>query len=497
MLTMRWPTLVVCFAVTLPAQQPPTHGDRPVSVLFRDVMVIRGDRTPPYGPTDVLIKDGLIAWDGSQGRATGLTAETTIDGAGCWLLPGLVSTHAHLQEEAAGMPIETEYQLDLWLACGITAVRDVGSTPARSLRLRSRQRSGELAAPRLFLWHSFGVVADAEAARARVRQIREQGADGIKLWSNYTYPREILAAILDEAKVVQLPVTAHIGTGESTAVDYAELGVRSIEHWYGIPDAALRGVQHFPPEFSYSNEVDRFRYAGRLWREADPKKLQDVLQVLVDHHVAWSPTLAVYEASRDLVRAQNQPWFAEWLHPALQRFFTPNLANHGSYFLGWTSTDEASWRENYRIWMAALRDFAGKGGVITTGEDAAYIYLLYGFGLVRELELHLEAGFEPLEVIQHATSNGALVLGQSQHFGRVRDGMQADLCLVRGNPLQNLKVFYPTGCDEVKDGRSVPTGTVQWTIVDGRCWHAPTLAAQCKAIVAASKAALASKNAGK
>jgi hypothetical protein len=289
-----------------------------------------------------------------------------------------------------------------------------------------------------------------------------------------------------------------VGVEETNAWDDIKFGTTSIEHWYGIPDAAIADMrQHFPSNYNYLNETDRFRWAGRLWREADPKLLDSVLTMMVKANVAWVPTLDIYEASRDLQRAQNQPWFKDYLHPSLAWYFKPDPANHGSYFIGWSSTDEVYWKENYRIWMAALRDFAGKGGVITTGEDAAYIYLLYGFGLVRELELHLEAGFEPLEVIQHATSNGALVLGQSQHFGRVRDGMQADLCLVRGNPLQNLKVFYPTGCDEVKDGRSVPTGTVQWTIVDGRCWHAPTLAAQCKAIVAASKAALASKNAGK
>ena len=61
--------------------------------------------------------------------------------------------------------------------------------------------------------------------------------------------------------------------------------------------------------------------------------------------------------------------------------------------------------------MAALRSFGLKGGVITTGDDAGFIYSLYGFGLVRELELHEEAGFHPLEVITHATVNGAALLG--------------------------------------------------------------------------------------
>ena len=105
---------------------------------------------------------------------------------------------------------------------------------------------------------------------------------------------------------------------------------------------------------------------------------------MVKAHVAWVPTLDIYEASRDLQRAQNQPWFAEYLHPTLAEYFQPNPANHGSYFLGWTSTDEMYWKENYRLWMAALREFDRRGGLIGMGDDAGFIYQMYGFGLIRE-----------------------------------------------------------------------------------------------------------------
>ena len=88
-------------------------------------------------------------------------------------------------------------------------------------------------------------------------------------------------------------------------------GTTTIEHWYGVPDAALDGVQGFPPEFNYNNELHRFRYAGRLWREANPEKLQSVLKRLVEANVAWDPTLCIYEASRDLQRAITQPWFKD------------------------------------------------------------------------------------------------------------------------------------------------------------------------------------------
>src|SRR5947199_5816964 len=177
--------------------------------------------------------------------------------------------------------------------------------------------------------------------------------------------------------------------------------------------------------------------------------------------VAWDPTLNIYEASSDLTRAQNQPWFQEYLHPTLEEFFRPNPKNHGSYFLGWTSTDETFWKENYQLWMRAVREFEQRGGLVGAGEDAGFIYQMYGFGLIRELELHQEAGFQPLKIIQHATGNNAKILGEEERLGRVRSGFLADLIVVNGNPLENLKVLYANGVDEVRDGKTMHTRGVR------------------------------------
>jgi len=218
-----------------------------------------------------------------------------------------------------------------------------------------------------------------------------------------------------------------------------------------------------------------------------------VFDGMVAAHVAWDPTLDIYEASRDLQRAQTQPAFRDYLHPTLAKYFEPNPANHGSYFIGWTSTDEAFWKENYRIEMAALREFEKRGGLIGCGDDAGFIYQMYGFGLIRELELHQEAGFQPLIVIQHATANNARILGQESQLGRVRIGYLADLLVVNGNPLENLKVLYPTGIDDIRDGQVVHTGGVEWTIKDGIPYHAPTLAREVREIVAQARAKIATR----
>jgi imidazolonepropionase-like amidohydrolase len=145
------------------------------------------------------------------------------------------------------------------------------------------------------------------------------------------------------------------------------------------------------------------------------------------------------------------------------------------------------WKENYRIWMGALRDFERMGGVIGAGDDAGFIYQIYGFGLLRELELHQEAGFNPIKVIQHATGNNAQILGIDNKTGRVRPGYAADLIVVNGNPLENMKVLYPTGVETIKNGQQVHGGGIEWTIKDGFCYHVPTLSNEVRELVSKAK----------
>jgi imidazolonepropionase-like amidohydrolase len=104
------------------------------------------------------------------------------------------------------------------------------------------------------------------------------------------------------------------------------------------------------------------------------------------------------------------------------------------------------------------------------------------------MELQQEAGFQPLEVIQHATSNGAKLLGLA-NTGVVRPGFKADLIVVDGNPLHNFKVLYPTGVQTAENGKLVHRGGVQFTIKDGVVFDAPALAAEVRAMVHSAQAA--------
>jgi predicted amidohydrolase YtcJ len=208
----------------------------------------------------------------------------------------------------------------------------------------------------------------------------------------------------------------------------------------------------------------------------------------VEKGVGWIPTFSTYEACRDMTRARNLPWFKEYLHPALEAYFEPSPARHGAFSWGWSTEDEIAWKENYRIWMKAVRDFADKGGVVGAGDDAGFIYTLYGFTYLSELELLQEAGFHPIDVIQCATGNNARLMGLENELGRVRPGYLADLILVDENPLANLKYLYPTGVLDVKDGKTVVRGGIKWTIKDGIVYETPRLMREVKDIVAKARA---------
>jgi len=127
-----------------------------------------------------------------------------------------------------------------------------------------------------------------------------------------------------------------------------------------------------------------------------------------------------------------------------------------------------------------LNEYKNAGGRVTTGSDSGFIYKLYGFGYIEELELLQEAGFHPLEVIRAATLNGAEAvhkpLGTPVDFGMVKEGLLADLVIVDENPLANFKVLYGTGAIKINDDNEVVrVGGVKYTIKDGIIYDAKQL----------------------
>jgi imidazolonepropionase-like amidohydrolase len=496
-----------------PTSRAAVHARQVKRLLIQHAMVIPGPGTPAFGPTDILAEDGVITRVGTAGPGWP-EADATIEATGKYVMPGIVNTHMHWHEERVG-PIPIQYERNLYLAAGVTTAREVGGNFEKSKTWRAESAAHTIVAPRIVIYPMLTDLVDRGEAqpvapadfRKLVDRAKERGADGIKLIG--PLDKDQAAAAIDESKKMGLPTTVHIAVGEATARDFIDDGINCIEHFYGIADSALDGLQDFPPEMNLSNEIHRFGRAGELYTQTnlDPAKLSKLLDDMVAKGIAWSPTMSTYEAARDLIRAQNLPWYADYLHPSLEEYFKPSMTRHGTFWIGWTATQEAKWRKNYEVWMATVLAFARKGGVVTTGDDAGYLYgSLYGFGISRELELHQEAGFSPLEVLEHATTNGAKVLGLADHLGRIRAGYTADLLVVNGNPIENLRLMNAYGTDLMAYDRKIINnysgivqpgdphvtmvhgGGIEWTIKDGIPYHVPTLMKEIKDMVAKARA---------
>ncbi len=491
----------------------PDEGEGPFDrLIIRGATVIDGTGAPPRGPMDIVIERNRIVDVQSVGspgapiaaerRPKGATRE--LDAQGMYVLPGFVDLHAHTGGTAQGTPAEYVYKL--WMAHGVTTIRDPGSGNGVDWTLTSRARgaANAIVAPRVFVYVRPGTgwdkgdITTPEAAREYVRWAARKGVDGFKLGS---YDPGIMAALIEEAKKLGLGTQAHLGqmgVARMNVLDAARLGLGSMEHWYGLPEAlfADRTVQDFPFDYNYNDEYDRFGQAGRLWRQAAPPGSETwnaVIEELLALRFVIDPTLTIYEASRDVMRARRAEWHDAYTLPSVWQFYQPSRESHGSYWFDWTTQDEIEWKTNFRIWMTFLNAYKNRGGRVCTGSDSGFIYKLYGFDYIRELELLQEAGFHPLEVIRAATLCGAETLhepkGRPIAFGVIRPGLLADLVVVEENPIHNLKVLYGTGTDRLNDatGQVERVGGVKYTIKDGIIYDAKRLLADVARMVEEAK----------
>ena len=499
------------------------EGEGPFQrLVIRGVTIIDGTGAPPFGPADIVIEGNRIVQVATvgypkvaidpQGRPKGGGRE--IDATGMYVLPGFVDTHAHMGGTDQGA--SAEYVYKLWLAHGVTTIRDPGCLNGVDwcLEARARSAANRIVAPRIFAYIAAvanpgamglsvgggypGALQTPDDFRKFVAWTAEKGADGFKVLA---LDPELMTTLLTEAKRQGLGVAAHLSqlmVARFNALQAAKAGLTTLEHWYGLPESlfADRTIQDYPVDYNYQDESHRFGQAGRLWRQAaapGSAKWNEVMKGFLDQDFVFSPTLTIYEASRDAMRARTAEWHETYTLPSLWNFYQPNRKAHGSYWFDWTTRDEIEWKENYRLWMRFLNEYKNLGGKVCTGSDSGFIFKLYGFDYIRELELFQEAGFHPLEVIRAATLCGAEALmkpkGKKPEFGLVRAGMLADLIIVPENPLQNFKVLYGTGHIRVDDAtnRPVRVGGVKYTIKDGIVYDAKKLLADVAAMVERAK----------
>ncbi len=482
-------------------------GEGPFNqLIIRGITLINGDGSPPRGPVDIVVENNIIVGIHVVGYP-GVEIEEKnrpklrkdgkeLDATGMYLLPGFIDMHGHIGGKSQGA--SPSYVFKLWMAHGITTIRQPSGINAKELKRLSTEN--KIIAPRIFDYVGFGSgskkpITTPEMAREWVRNNAKNGADGIKFFGSEP---EIMAAALDENKKLGLGSACHhaqLSVARWNVLHSARAGLTSMEHWYGLPEALFddKTVQNYPLDYNYQNEQHRFEEAGKLWQQAaEPYSdhWNKVMNELLDLDFTLDPTFNIYEASRDLQRARRAEWHETYTLPSLWKFYEPSKISHGSYWHYWGTEQEVAWKKNFQLWMIFINEYKNRGGRVTAGSDSGFIYQLYGFAYIRELELLREAGFHPLEIFRSATLNGAEALGWDDKIGSVQIGKLADFVIVEENPLQNLKVLYGTGAIKLTESNEVVrVGGVKYTIKDGVIYDAKRLLNDVKKMVDMQKEA--------
>ncbi len=502
----------------MPTPAPATTRDRGVGpfkrLVLRGATVLDGTGAPAWGPVDIVVAGGRISQiqrvgtPGVKIKATGRPAagDHEIDCDGKYVTPGFIDCHGHVgvAYHAANGPMPpADYVYKLWLAHGVTTVREAGCLNGLSWTLDQKGRAArnEIAAPNMVVHSYFPAVPDMmktiftpAQARDWVRAIKDKGADGIKFFGA---PPNIMEAALDEAKLQGLRTCCHhaqLAVSRMNALTTARWGLTSAEHYYGLPEALFEKttIQNFPDNYNYGDEYLRFSVAGQMFQQAaqpGSQKWNDTLDAFLETGFTFVPTFNIYEANRDVMRARRADWHERYTHDTVWKFYQPARGAHGSYWTRWTTQNELDWKEHYRVWMQFINDYKNRGGRVCTGSDSGFIFQLYGFGLMREFELLQEAGFHPLEVLRAATSHAADLLGIGDETGTLEVGKRADILIHDQNPLSDFKMLYGTGAMRMNE----TSGAVEWThclsttIKDGLVFDTSALLADVEKMAADSK----------
>jgi hypothetical protein len=349
-----------------------------------------------------------------------------LDGSGRYLIPGLWDMHVHLT-------VAGRSSVSLFPVNGVTAVRDMGGDLAVIDTLRAEIASGALLGPRIYRAGPFldgpkknalyrVTLRTADDARHAVDSLKQLGVDFIKIHNRV--PRDAYFALLAEARSQHLRVAGHLPRGISPS-EAAVAGQASIEH----TESLLEGV-HFADSTSQKH-TSREDFALLSGSAAD-----SLFAVFKRNGTSIDPTLIEYyvfaHIGDTLVTKDAR---LEYTSPELRaywnRFFPADTAE--------TIAATAGRREYLRRFMGLVYAMHNAGIPILTGTDVGASYVYPGFSLHDELALLVEAGIPPADVLTAATSGAASFLGVSDSVGTVQPGKLADLVLIDGNPLVDIR----------------------------------------------------------
>jgi imidazolonepropionase-like amidohydrolase len=376
----------------------------------------------------VLVRDGHIVAVGDAGAVPVPRGADVTSLKDRWLIPGLIDAHTHLQP----------WGLDVALRYGVTAVRDLHDGIALADTLRAI--AGRSPAPHFFpaiamvdgpptTYSDAMPIADADSADAVVDRLAHLGATWIK---GYTRLRPgVLEAVVVAARLRRLPVAVHLGLTD--AITAARMGVTSIEHLSGVPEAAGDSVALFAAH-------DSGFFAGwtafeRSWAKADTGALVVVARELAARRTYLVPTLVLHETlSRlDDPATLKSPDLKAVPDSARRNWNIPGMVKRA----GWTAADYPVFRAARPVQDFFLRAFVASGGRVVAGTDASNQLLVPGASLHAELALLVRAGLTPLDALRAATTRAADLLG-ADSLGRLRPGATADLVVLAGDPLADI-----------------------------------------------------------
>src|SRR5215469_11702384 len=413
------------------------QGQSRPTLIIRDVTVIDTTGGPAKPHRTVIVREGRIEAVGSSfAEAGGKLPGTQVNGTGKYLIPGLWDMHVHMVF-GDWFPRAQEVTLPLFIANGITAVRDMGGELDVLQQWRKEISGGTLIGPRIVMSgpmldgpkprfpSSIAIKTSADGRRA-VDDLKHRGADFIKLQS--LIPRDAVFAIADEAKKQNIPFVGHVPDAVR-ASEASNVGQKSFEHLIGIFEGSSPLEDHF---------IEGAKTESQFLSTYDPKLAEKLFALLAKNQTWQCPTL-VWERGGNLIeernlahdtRAQYVP--AYWKEVTWKRF-TDQVEHE-------FNTDELATRKRFVEKELEVVNAMHHAGIpFLAGTDTPPgVYIFPGFSLHEELERFVAAGFTPIEALQTATLNPAKFLGMEDRLGTIEKGKLADMVLLDANPLDDI-----------------------------------------------------------
>jgi imidazolonepropionase-like amidohydrolase len=436
--------LLLCIALTLvsgavlPRPLAAQHWSLQDTTVITDVNIV-DVRTGEIRPNQVVVieRNRIIAVGSRKETRYPRNAPAILNGRGSFLIPGLWDMHVHLVF-GNWFPLAQQISLPLFVANGVTGVRDMGSELETVQSWRNEIEGGRLLGPRIMTsgpmldgpkprFPSSIAISTPEDGRRAVETLKHSGADFIKLQS--LIPRDAVFAIAEEARKQDIPFEGHV-PDSVRASEMSNAGMHSYEHLTGI----FEGSSPLENEFLKGEKTET-----KFLASYDPERASALAALLAKNQTWQCPTL-VWERGGNLIdvtdfskdtRTKYVP--AYWKEQTWKKFAEQVKTEF--------NTDDLETRKKFiekELEVVALLHKAGVPFLAGTDTPPG-VYVFPGFSLHEELQRFVAAGFTPLEALQTATLNPARFFQMENQFGAIEKGKFADLVFLDANPLVDIR----------------------------------------------------------